>query len=140
MPGCVALNWLIICCNSVSVLPDHMVCQVTLTTPPDVLVLPLFAVDAAGPPQAVRASKPALTAPIVSVDAPVSRPARPLNSLYFTRCSPLFLLACIKWRPCGPGSGPHGTRGARGDRPPAWDRWRCRAFPDDQLGLRARPR
>src|ERR1700689_3048015 len=52
MPGWVALNLLTIWLSSVSVLPDHMVCQVMFTTPdeeppPD---------DAAGPEQAARAS------------------------------------------------------------------------------------
>src|ERR1700689_4605299 len=52
MPGWVALNLLTIWLSSVSVLPDHMVCQVRFTTPDDEPPPD----DAAGPGQARRAS------------------------------------------------------------------------------------
>ena len=52
MPGWVALNLLTIWLSSVSVLPDHMVCQVRFTTPDDEPPPD----DAAGPEQAARAS------------------------------------------------------------------------------------
>src|ERR1700689_2797172 len=55
MSGWVALNSLTIWLSSVSVLPDHMVCQVMSTTPDDEEP-PLD--DAAGPEQAARTNAP----------------------------------------------------------------------------------
>ncbi len=75
MSGWVALNSLTIWLSSVSVAPDHMVCQVIFTTPPadadEDEEAPLLA---AGPPHAARASAQAAastagTAPSVRRDA-----------------------------------------------------------------------
>src|ERR1700683_3524540 len=100
MPGWVALNLLTIWLSSVSVLPDHMVCQVMFTTPdeeppPD---------DAAGPEQAARASpaQAAITAgtaararlarlrptlrPMLR-SGPCGRPRRRAYIFSITRCS-----------------------------------------------------
>jgi hypothetical protein len=66
MPGWLLLNALTIWLSSVRVLPDHMVCQVTFTTPDDELLLD----DAAVPPQAARTSVALVAIRTVDVTVP----------------------------------------------------------------------
>jgi hypothetical protein len=92
MSGWVASNLLTIWLSSVSVFPDHIVCQVMFTTPPgDEDELPPE--EAAGPPQAVtaRAAHAARASPAL----------RDRDAYIFstTRCS--FPRVCIKCLPRG---------------------------------------
>src|SRR5580698_1926599 len=88
MSGWVALNLVTISLSRVSVLPDHMVCQVMSTTPP-LAVEPGLAAGAAVPPQAATASRPAAAASTVTDLA-----LRLFLMLALTICS---FFSCTDW-------------------------------------------